>query len=116
MSTVASTPRMRARRDFPAWIYITSFLLIALLSILPIIVTVVAVGVAQSYGCTISESNVNPCLIGGTDYGAMLQWTGNSFWMLLISMPAGFVLFVVWLIAFIAHLVIANRRRKAMPA
>ena len=107
---------MSAQRNFPAWIYITSFFAIALLSILPVIVTVIAVGVAQSYNCQINESYVSPCLIGGTDWGSTLQWTGNSFWMLLISMPAGFVLFVIWLIVFILHLVAANKRRKAVSA
>jgi hypothetical protein len=112
----AGTPPSRPRRDFPAWIYITSFLVIAVVSILPIIITIVAVGIAQANGCGISESFVSPCLIGGTDYGAALQSAGNSFWLLLFSMPIGFLLFVVWLVAFITHLVVAGGRRKAAVA
>ena len=36
--------------------------------------------------------------------------------LLLFSMPAGFLLFVVWLVVFIAHLVIASRQRRAAVA
>lgn len=112
----ADTAPSSARRDFPAWIYITSFLVIAVIAILPIVITIVAVGIAGANGCQISESFVSPCLIGGTDYSAALQSGGNSFWLLLFSMPAGALLFLIWLVSFIVHLVIANRRRKVVAA
>jgi hypothetical protein len=105
---------MSERRDFPAWIYIASFILIVVVAILPIIVTIIGIAVAQVYGCQITESAVSPCLIGGTDYGADLQAAGNSFWLILLSAPVAFLIFLVWLAIFIIHLVVANRRRRAV--
>ena len=113
-----TTPAQAAprRRDFPAWIYITTFFLIVLLAFLPILATVVGVAIAGANGCQISESNVSPCVINGTDYGDAMQTAGNAFWLSLYSFPLAVVLFVLWLIIFIIHLVIAGRRRKAMAA
>ena len=111
MSDPAIVPSRR--RDFPAWIYITSFLLILAIGLLPLFATMAGIAIADANGCQISESFVSPCLIGGTDYGQTVQALGNSFWLFIISMPIAFVLFIVWLIVFVIHLMIAGRRRKA---
>jgi hypothetical protein len=113
MPQATGAPR---RRDFPAWIYITSFLLIVLLGILPILTTVVGVAMANAYGCQVDESSVHPCLINGADQGELLQSLGNSFWFTLYTLPLAFLLFHVRLVVIIVHLVIAGRRRKAALA
>lgn len=107
---VPSAPR---RRDFPAWIYITTFFLIVLLAFAPIITTIIGVSIAGANGCQINEANVSPCVINGTDYGSTMQSLGMSFWFTLYSFPLAIVLFIVWLVIFIVHLVVAGRRRKA---
>jgi hypothetical protein len=111
MTDVPATPK---RRDFPAWIYITSFFVIVLIALLPIFTMIVAVSVANAYGCQITEGVVSPCMIGGSDYGSLLQAGGISFWYLLFTMPLGFVLFVIWLIVFLIHLARFGKRRKVM--
>src|SRR5437763_1241150 len=100
------------RRDFPAWIYITSFFLIVVIALLPMLTTFTAIGIANAYDCQVDESGLHPCLIGGTDYGEWLQAGAMSFWFILVSMPAGFVLFIGWLIVFILHLRALGKKRK----
>ena len=100
------------RRDFPAWIYITTFFVIVVVALLPLLITIVAIAVANAYGCQVDESSVHPCIIGGIDHGADLQAGAMMFWFFLFSVPLAFVLFVVWLIVFIIHLVAASNARK----
>ena len=108
----AQVPQAR-RRDFPAWIYITSFFVIVVVALLPLITTLIAVGIAQANDCRVDESSVHPCIISGVDHGADLQAAANSFWLTFISVPAAFVLFIVWLVVFVVHLMAAGRKRKA---
>jgi hypothetical protein len=115
MTAPAPAPIAR-RRGFPAWAYITSFFAIVVVALLPLLVTMVAIGIAGANGCQINESSVQPCIIGGTDYGADLQGFAFSFWFFLFSVPLALALFVVWLIVFVIHLVVANNRRKAASA
>jgi hypothetical protein len=112
MSAPAPAPQTR-RRDFPAWIYITSFFVIVLFALLPLITTLIAVGIAQANDCRVDESSVHPCIINGVDHGADLQAAANSFWLTFISVPAAFLLFIVWLVVFIIHLMRSGRNRKA---
>ena len=101
-----STPR------FPMGIYWVLFALIVLIGILPLLTTLFAAGIADANGCTISESVLTPCIIGGADWGYWLQFGGISALYLLLTFPAAFVLFIIWLIVLLIHRG-AYRRRVA---
>ena len=111
MTAPAPAP-VPARKNFPAWIYITSFLVIVVIAMLPLLITIVAIAVANAYGCQVDESSVHPCIIGGIDHGADLQAASMMFWFFFMSVPLAFVLFLIWLVIFIIHLTRANAARK----
>ena len=98
MSAPASAPRR-----FPWAVYWILFGLIFILGNLPILTTVVSAAVTNAYGCNISEGLLNPCIIGGRDWGSDLQFGGMSFLYIFLTFPVAFVLFIVWLIVLLVH-------------
>jgi putative solute:sodium symporter small subunit len=98
---------------FPMAIYWWLLGLIVLIGILPLLTTLFAVGIAEANGCTISESVLTPCMIGGADWGYWLQFGGISAFYLLLSFPLAFLIFIVWLIVLLIHRGIFRRRVMA---
>lgn len=90
-------------RAFPWAIYWVLLALIGLVGIAPIITTIFAAAIANAYGCNISEGLLNPCIIGGTDYGYDLQFGGMSFLYIFLTFPFAFVLFLIWLVVLLVH-------------
>lgn len=90
-------------RGFPWWVYWVLFVLIGLIGFAPLITTIVSVAIANAYGCQISETVLNACIINGVDWGRELQALGISAWFILLSWPLAFVLFVIWLIVLFFH-------------
>jgi len=77
------------------------------------IASVVACGViANANGCKVDEGSVHPCIINGKDYGQMLYTLGVMGWFMLLTIPAGAVAFVIWLIVLLLHRA-AWRKRNA---
>jgi hypothetical protein len=103
---------MAPARRFPTAVYVILLVLIAIFSVLPVFTTVISAVIANSYGCTVNEGNLNPCIIGGTDYGYWLQFGGMSFLYIFVTFPIGFVLFIAWLVVLLVHLA----RFKKRPA
>ena len=97
-------------KAFPWAVYWVVFALIFVIGCLPIFTTVLAVVVTNAYGCTESEGLLNPCVIGGTDYGQLLQFGGMSFLYIFVTWPLAFVLFILWLIVLLVHRGIFKRR------
>ena len=100
-------------RRFPWAVYWVLFALIGLLAILPVFTTVFAAAITNAYGCNISESVLNPCIIGGQDWGQWLQFGGMSFLYIFLTFPVAFVLFIVWLIVLLVHR--AGFKRRSAP-
>ena len=94
---------MNGVRRFPWWVYWLLLAVIVILANLPLIATLIAASIAGANDCTMTEGVVAPCMIGGQDWGPDLQGYGNSFWFVLVSWPAGLVLFVIWLIVLLVH-------------
>lgn len=84
------------------------YAVIALWMFLPIILSLIAGMVANSFGCRLDEGSVHPCLAFGKDIGGVLYFWGMLGWFALATFPTGlfalvgFTLFVWW------------RRRRAM--
>ena len=98
---------------FPMAVYWVLLALILLVGVLPLFTTLFAVGVAEANGCTINESVLTPCLIGGTDWGYWLQAGGISVFYILLTLPLAFVLFVIWLVVLLIHRGVFRRRVAA---
>ena len=63
--------------------------LIVFLTFSPMLGIVVAGTVAQLAGCTLDGSSVNPCIIGGADYGKTLYGLSLMGWRVIETMPLG---------------------------
>ncbi|MCS7068428.1 MAG: hypothetical protein RMK51_04735 [Meiothermus sp.] len=75
--------------------------IIALLSFSPLLLALLAGAFAQANGCTLHEGYVNPCVVGGRDYGETLYTLGVMGWFSLLTLPGGMLatglyLLVVW--------------------
>ncbi|GEM83780.1 hypothetical protein [Meiothermus hypogaeus] len=63
--------------------------IIALLSLSPLLLALLAGAFANANGCTLHEGNVHPCVVGGRDYGETLYTMVVLGWMSLVTMPLG---------------------------
>jgi hypothetical protein len=102
---------MRARAIFGILLF-----LIALVAFGPALIAVGSQMVAEAFGCQVDLNRVIPCEIGGKDYGQTFYDLGFSIWYSYLSLPAGLVLFGVWVAAAIIAFLVSWRRRKAGPA
>jgi hypothetical protein len=102
---------MRARAIFGILLF-----LIALVAFGPALIAVGSQTVAEAFGCQVDLNRVIPCEIGGKDYGQTFYDLGFSIWYSYLSLPAGLVLFGVWVAAAIIAFLVSWRRRKAGPA
>ena len=98
---------MRART-----ILIILLVLIALIAFGPALVTVISQFIAEAFGCQVDLNRVVPCVIGGKDYGEAFYNLGFAIWYSYLSLPAGGVLFAVWLVAALAMLGAHFMRRR----
>src|SRR5436190_20685442 len=98
-------PPLPVRRRFPWILY-----WIVLVALAPV-GSVVACGlIANAHGCRVDEGLVHPCMINGKDYGQLLYTLGVMGWLMLVTLPAGALAFVLWLIVLIIHR--TNWRRR----
>jgi hypothetical protein len=92
-----------ALKKFPWLIYLIVFFLIAMFALAPIGSVVIAGVIANSHGCHVDEGSLHPCVIGGKDYGETLYTLGVLGWLMLITLPAGAVAGLVWVVVLILH-------------
>jgi hypothetical protein len=90
-------------------IYGVTLVAIATLALLPLLSAVTAGVLADINGCLLDEGTPHPCLILGSDWGDTLYNMSAAFWLMLFTLPAGVLLFTIWLVVLVVHL---WRRRK----
>jgi TRAP-type C4-dicarboxylate transport system permease small subunit len=88
-------------------------ILIALIAFGPALIAVGSELVAEHiFGC---ETNLNyavPCVIGGKDYGQTFYDLGFLIWYSYLSLPAGGVLFAIWLVAALIVFIVSRVRKR----
>ena len=103
LALLAATPRrpqeqrlnaMRARTIFGILL-----VLVALVAFGPALVAPGQPEIAEAFGCQVDLNRVIPCVIGGKDYGQTFYDLGFLIWYSYLSLPAGAVLFGLWLVA-----------------
>lgn len=90
-------------------IYGVTLVAITVLALFPLLSAITAAVLADINGCALDEGSPHPCLILGSDWGNTLYNMSVAFWMMLFTLPAGALLFIVWLVVLVTHL---WRRRK----
>jgi TRAP-type C4-dicarboxylate transport system permease small subunit len=101
---------MRART-----VFIILLVLIFLIAFGPALVAIVSQLIAEAFGCQVDLNPVIPCEIGDKDYGQTFYDLGVLIWYSYLSLPAGAVLFAVWLVAAITAFIVGRRRRRSDP-
>lgn len=100
---------VETRRFGMKWYWI-AWAAIAIFSILPMISGISAAAIAEGNGCILNEGSSHPCVIGGVDWGDALYAMGVLTWLMFLTFPLGFGLFVIWLIVLIVHRLAWSRR------
>ena len=101
------------QKRFP-WILYWIVLVVILVVAFAPVGSVVACGlIANAHGCRVDEGSVHPCVINGKDYGHLLYTLGVIGWLMLVTLPAGAFVFVLWLTVLIFHRANWQRRTAA---
>jgi Na+/pantothenate symporter len=100
-------------KRFP-WIwYFLALFVIAVFAFAPIGSVMLCAAIANVYGCRVDEGSAHPCMINGHDYGELLYSLGVMGWFMLVTIPAGLLAFLGWLIFLILHRVARRKRVSA---
>ncbi|MDQ6622631.1 MAG: hypothetical protein M3Y86_03995 [Verrucomicrobiota bacterium] len=99
-------------KRFPWLAYLLVLGFIGLVALAPIISVFVAGSIASAHGCRLDEGGFYPCVINGKDWGETLGTMGVLGWFMLLTLPAGAVAFLIWLIILLLHRSRWSRRQK----
>jgi hypothetical protein len=103
MNRIETGGAVTPRKKFPWIIYWILLFLIVVVALSPIGSIVVAGWIASSHGCRLDEGSAHPCVINGKDYGETLYTLGVLGWFMLVTIPAGAIAFLVWLVVLLLH-------------
>ena len=106
--------RFRIKR-FPWLIYWIVLFLVLVVMLSPIASVAVAGSLAHAYGCQVDEGSAHPCVIAGQDRGELLYTLGVLGWFMLLTLPAGAVALLVWLIVLLLHRAAWRKRVESAP-
>ncbi len=84
-------------------------LLAVLASLLPLASTLSASLIADWYGCRLHEGSVNPCMIGGRDWGTALYNMFVMGWLMLLTLPFAMLTGLAWVVAELVQLARGRR-------
>ncbi len=88
-------------------------LLIALVALSPLISVAIAGEIASSHGCQLDEGSIHPCMVNGQDMGETLYSMGVMGWFMLVTIPIGGLVFIVYLLGVVIFYVIKRSRQIA---
>ena len=74
----------------------TAMLLGLALCILPVMSVDLASWTAWLNGCLLNEVNTHPCRLMGLDIGGLLTSLFGIGWLMLLTIPLGSILILVW--------------------
>jgi hypothetical protein len=108
ISTMASPPRSTGR--------LLAFITLCVLTVVgwaPLLGVLASSLFASSFGCTLNEGNLHPCVVAGIDFGGLLYTGFVGGWLMLVTWPFMLLTLVIWIVLGIAFIV---RRVRAKPS
>lgn len=87
---------------------------------LPLISVVIAGEIATANGCDLDEGSIHPCVVDGEDIGDTLYTLGMMGWFMLVTIPVGVGLALLYVIVvggfYIVRAIIRARARARAVA
>jgi hypothetical protein len=103
----------RRPAKFPWLIYWLLLVVILAFALAPVFSVLLAGFLAETNGCMLNEGDINPCIIGGADWGSTLYTLFVLGWFALATLPLGGGALIVWLVILIIHRIAWGRMQKA---
>lgn len=72
------------------------YIIITLITLGPLLITLLGGAAASLFGCTISEVGPQECLVLSVDIGWLFYAMGVIGWLFIITVPLGVLLFFLW--------------------
>jgi hypothetical protein len=95
------------------WILgILGLVVIVLFTTAPVISVSIAGAIASANNCQLDEGSVHTCMVNGRDLGQTLYSMGVLGWFMLVTIPVGLVVLVVYLVGMAIVGVLLSRRQK----
>jgi hypothetical protein len=85
---------------------------ILLFGAFPLLSTLLAVLFAETFGCSLNEGFVSPCVVFGLDFGGLLYPMGLAAWFVIFTVPLAGLALLVWLVVLVV-LLFKRRNRRA---
>lgn len=111
---VHALPSSPPAKRFPWIAYAIILAGITLAAAAPLLSALAAGAIANAYGCHVDEGRTHPCIVHGSDLGEMLYTMFVAGWLMFLTVPAGAVAFLLWVVAIAIHLYLRRRRRAAI--
>lgn len=70
----------------------------------PLAISLGSIGIAKAAGCRLTEADVGPCMVMGTDIGNSLYGGAMMFWLFFLTAPIAFAAVVLWGIILVSFL------------
>jgi hypothetical protein len=99
------------RNDGFIWLGV-AFIVIVLFAASPLLLALLASGIAGALGCSLNEGGASPCLFMGTDIGETLVVMFVLGWFAFWTLPLGALALVAWLVVGCVVTLLGWRRRR----
>lgn len=105
------------RRKFPWLAYWIAFAVIFVVSWGPMGAAYYAEHLAKTNSCPMTDGSIGECLdAAGQNIGPFIDQLMMLAWMMILTLPLGFILGLIWFIALVVHRILWGRGQKAVTA
>jgi hypothetical protein len=115
MSATAAAP---GRRKFPWLVYWLVLAVIILASAVPMVASSMAEVIARDNGCLLTDSGTDgECVdANGNDLRPLISNLMRWGWMMILILPAGFVVALLWLVVLVVHYIVWRSARARVSS
>ena len=83
--------------------------------IFPLVCVLIAAAISVIFGCTVTESSSQPCIVFGVDMGRMLHVLAVMGWLGIITLPSGLIALALYTAFVMMESRIARRKNAPLP-
>jgi hypothetical protein len=83
--------------------------------VFPVVCVLIATAISAIFGCTVTESSPEPCIVFGIDMGRMLHILAVMGWLGIITLPSGGIALALYTAFVMMESRIARRKNPPLP-